>query len=68
MTLDDIIAATDDGMLIVGNGSWSIDHQRYNFQFGGQMFYEVKKGKIARHAARRRVPGEHARVLERAAT
>jgi TldD protein len=44
----DLIAATDDGIYIVGNGSWSIDHQRYNFQFGGQMFYEVKKGKITR--------------------
>lgn len=42
----DIIAATDDGVYIIGNGSWSIDHQRYNFQFGGQVFYEVKKGKI----------------------
>ena len=44
----DLIAATDDGIYVTGNGSWSIDHQRYNFQFGGQMFYEVKKGKIAR--------------------
>ncbi|HKA90702.1 MAG TPA: TldD/PmbA family protein [Haliangiales bacterium] len=44
----DLIAATDDGVLIQGNGSWSIDHQRKNFQFGGQMFFEVRKGKIAR--------------------
>lgn len=44
----DLIAATDDGIYITGNGSWSIDHQRYNFQFGGQMFYEVKGGKITR--------------------
>ncbi|MBK7864378.1 MAG: TldD/PmbA family protein [Archangiaceae bacterium] len=44
----DLIAATDDGVYIVGNGSWSIDHQRYNFQFGGQMFFEVKKGKVTR--------------------
>jgi len=44
----DIIAATEDGIYITGNGSWSIDHQRYNFQFGGQMFHEVKKGKITR--------------------
>ncbi len=42
----DLIAATDDGVYITGDGSWSIDHQRLNFQFGGQMFYEVKKGKI----------------------
>ena len=46
--LKDIISATDDGIYVVGDGSWSIDHQRYNFQFGGQMFYEVKKGKITR--------------------
>jgi TldD protein len=46
--LEDIIAATDDGVLITGNGSWSIDHQRYNFQFSGQMFHEVKGGKITR--------------------
>ncbi len=45
-SLQDIIAATDDGVLITGDGSWSIDHQRYNFQFGGQMFYAIKSGKI----------------------
>ena len=49
---------------ITGNGSWSIDHQRYNFQFGGQMFYEIKKRQDHARAARRRLPGEHARVLE----
>lgn len=44
--LDDIIAATDRGIVIKNRGSWSIDHQRYNFQFSGQVFYEVKGGKI----------------------
>ena len=44
-SLDDIVAATDDGVLVVGQGSWSIDHQRLNFQFGGQTFWEIKKGK-----------------------
>jgi TldD protein len=44
----DLIASTDDGIYITGQGSWSIDQQRYNFQFGGQMFYEVKGGKITR--------------------
>ncbi len=43
--LEDLVAATDDGLLIVGSGSWSIDHQRRNFQFGGQVFWEIKKGK-----------------------
>jgi TldD protein len=44
--MDDLVAATDDAILITGDGSWSIDHQRYNFQFGGQTFWDVKKGKI----------------------
>ena len=42
----DIIAATDDGVYVKGDGSYSIDHQRYNFQFSGQTFWEVKGGKI----------------------
>lgn len=46
--MKDLIAATDDGIVVTGTGSWSIDHQRYNFQFTGQMFHEVKKGKITR--------------------
>lgn len=44
--IDDIIAATDRGIVIKNRGSWSIDHQRYNFQFSGQAYYEVKNGKI----------------------
>jgi TldD protein len=47
VSLEDMIAATDDGVLVLGDGSWSIDHQRYNFQFGGQMFYAIKGGKLA---------------------
>jgi TldD protein len=47
LTLDQLIAETDDAILIKGTGSYSIDHQRYNFQFGGQTFYQVKNGKIA---------------------
>lgn len=46
LKLADLISATQDGVYITGNGSWSIDHQRFNFQFGGQMFYEIKGGKI----------------------
>src|SRR3546814_3475049 len=38
----------DNGIFIVGNGSFSIDQQRYNAQFGGQLFYEIKGGKITR--------------------
>jgi TldD protein len=44
--LNDIVAATDRGIIVKNRGSWSIDHQRYNFQFSGQAFYEVKGGKI----------------------
>jgi TldD protein len=43
---DDIIAATDRGIAIEGDGSFSIDQQRYNAQFGGQVFHEIKGGKI----------------------
>ena len=43
---DDLIAATDRGIAIIGDGSFSIDQQRYNAQFGGQLFYEIKGGKI----------------------
>ena len=43
---DDLISATDRGIAIVGSGSFSIDQQRYNAQFGGQVFYEIKGGKI----------------------
>jgi TldD protein len=44
---DDLVAATDRGIAIVGDGSFSIDQQRYNAQFGGQVYYEIKGGKIA---------------------
>lgn len=47
-TTEDLVNATDDGVLITGRGSWSIDHQRYNFQFSGQMFWEIEKGRITR--------------------
>jgi TldD protein len=45
VSLDDLIAEVDNGILIYGNGSYSIDQQRYNFQFGGQVFWEIKNGK-----------------------
>jgi len=44
---EDLIAATDSGIAIIGDGSFSIDQQRYNFQFSGKLFYEIKGGKIA---------------------
>ena len=47
ISLDDIIAATERGILVRNSGSYSIDHQRYNFQFSGQAFHEIRNGKIA---------------------
>ncbi|MEO5980329.1 MAG: TldD/PmbA family protein [Chryseolinea sp.] len=46
-SVDDIIKNTKKGIYVIGDGSFSIDQQRYNFQFGGQLFYEIKDGKIA---------------------
>lgn len=43
----DMIKGVEKGIYIVGRGSYSIDQQRYNFQFGGQVFYEIKNGAIA---------------------
>ena len=45
---DDVLAACDRGIYIEGDGSYSIDQQRYNFQFGGQTFWEVRRGKKVR--------------------
>ena len=42
----DMIKGVEKGIYIVGRGSYSIDQQRYNFQFGGQLFYEIKNGEI----------------------
>jgi TldD protein len=41
-----MVKGVDNGIYIVGRGSYSIDQQRYNAQFGGQLFYEIKNGKI----------------------
>ena len=45
-TLEEMIADTEDGILIDGIGSYSIDQQRRNFQFGGDAFWQVKNGKV----------------------
>ncbi|MBV8251755.1 MAG: TldD/PmbA family protein [Chitinophaga sp.] len=47
LSVDDMIKNVEKGIYIIGDGSFSIDQQRYNFQFGGQVFYEIKNGKIA---------------------
>ena len=46
VSVEELIADIKDGIYIMGDGSWSIDQQRYNFQFGGQLFYEIKNGKL----------------------
>jgi TldD protein len=45
LTPDEMIADVKEGIYIVGAGSFSIDQQRYNAQFGGQLFFEIKDGK-----------------------
>jgi TldD protein len=44
---EELIAAAGDGIYIAGDKSWSIDMQRYNFQFTGQRFYRIKGGRLA---------------------
>jgi TldD protein len=46
--LDDLIADTDSGVLMDVTRSWSIDDRRYNFQFGAEIGYEIKNGKLGR--------------------
>lgn len=45
-TLEGLLAAMGDGLLVMGDNSWSIDMQRYNFQFTGQRFHRVRNGRI----------------------
>jgi TldD protein len=47
-TLDDLIAGVDDGLYMETNRSWSIDDKRLNFQFGTQVAWEIKGGKLGR--------------------
>ncbi len=45
--VEDLIGGVDHGIYVVGDKSWSIDMQRYNFQFTGQRFYEIRGGRLA---------------------
>ncbi|SMC66863.1 TldD/PmbA family protein [Cellulophaga tyrosinoxydans] len=45
-SIEQMIKDVKKGIYIAGRGSYSIDQQRYNFQFGGTVFYEIKDGKI----------------------
>ena len=45
-TTEELISRVDDGLYVVGDKSWSIDMQRFNFQFTGQRFYKIKDGQL----------------------
>ena len=46
VTVDELVADVKDGIMIEGRGSYSIDQQRFNAQFGGQVFHEIKDGQV----------------------
>ncbi len=46
-SLNDLIGKVENGIYLVGDNSWSIDMQRYNFQFTAQRFFAIKNGKLA---------------------
>ena len=48
LSVADMVKDVENGIYIIGDGSFSIDQQRYNAQFGGQLFYEIKNGRITR--------------------
>src|ERR1700683_5087468 len=48
LSMEQLIASTDHGILMETNRSWSIDDKRYNFQFGCEIGWEIKNGKRAR--------------------
>jgi TldD protein len=48
LSVAELVSQVENGVYMFGRGSYSIDQQRYNAQFGGQLFYEIKNGKITR--------------------
>ena len=46
LSTDDLISRVQDGVYVVGDKSWSIDMQRYNFQFTGQRFFRIRDGRL----------------------
>ncbi len=46
VSLDELVSEVDKGIIIEGRGSYSIDQQRFNAQFGGQTFYEIRNGRV----------------------
>jgi TldD protein len=47
LTTEDLIGRVERGLYVVGDKSWSIDMQRFNFQFTGQRFYAIRDGELA---------------------
>ena len=47
LSTDDLIGRVENGLYVVGDKSWSIDMQRYNFQFTGQRFFRIENGRLA---------------------
>jgi TldD protein len=47
VSTEDLVGGVEDGIYVLGDRSWSIDMQRYNFQFTGQRFYRIENGRLA---------------------
>ncbi|MFD6880508.1 TldD/PmbA family protein [Streptomyces sp. NPDC060075] len=47
LSTEDLIGGVERGIYVVGDRSWSIDMQRYNFQFTGQRFFRIENGRLA---------------------
>jgi TldD protein len=47
-TLEELLGDVDEGVLVATNKSWSIDDKRLNFQFGTEIAWEIKRGKLGR--------------------
>ena len=59
-SLEELISEVDEGIYLETNRSWSIDDKRLNFQFGTQMAWEIKRGKLGRLLPRRDLHRRHA--------
>ena len=63
LSTGDLIARVQNGIYVVGDKSWSIDMQRYNFQFTGQRFYRIRDGRPMASCVMS-PPGDEHRFLE----
>ena len=61
---DDLIADTDDAILMETNRSWSIDDRRYHFQFSTEIGWEIKGGKKDAHAEKSELQRDYHGILE----